>query len=181
MALSLISHLLHPHSDVSKVDLSEPLAGAILISPWVKFATDDDSVKRNGTSDYVTASAANRWSSSFLGTINHAIHLPLKLVAHILVGSKSLDNYNQPILADVSWFSGIESKVKDILIWGGGGEVLIDSIDAVSKKLKEAYPKTEYVREAGASHEEFIMERMLGYKEKAEGTKLVESWLKSRL
>jgi hypothetical protein len=33
MALSLISHLLHPHSDVPKVDLNEPLAGAILISP----------------------------------------------------------------------------------------------------------------------------------------------------
>lgn len=96
-------------------------------------------------------------------------------------GGKSLDNYNQPILADVSWFSGIENKVKDILIWGGGGEVLIDSIDVISKKLKEAYAKTEYVLEPGAAHEEFIMERLLGYKEKAEGTKLVESWLKARL
>jgi acetyl esterase/lipase len=110
-----------------------------------------------------------------------AIHLPVEPVAYSPSGSKSLDNYNQPILADVSWFSGVESIVKDILIWGGGGEILIDSIDAFSKKLKEAYPKTEYVREAGASHEEFIMEGMLGYKEKAEGTKLVESWLKARL
>jgi acetyl esterase/lipase len=67
MALSLISHLLHPHSDVSKVELSEPLAGVILVSPWVKFATDDDSVKRNMTSDYVTAAAATRWSNAYLG------------------------------------------------------------------------------------------------------------------
>lgn len=67
MALSLISHLLHPHSDVQKIDLSEPLAGVLLISPWTKFGTDDDSVKRNETSDYVTGPAATRWSSSFLG------------------------------------------------------------------------------------------------------------------
>ncbi len=67
MALSLISHLLHPHSDVPKIDLSEPLAGVILVSPWVTFRTDDDSVTRNMTSDYVTATAANRWSSSYLG------------------------------------------------------------------------------------------------------------------
>ena len=96
-------------------------------------------------------------------------------------GSKSLDNYNQPILADVSWFSGIETKVKDILVWGGGGEVLIDSIDLISKKLQEAYPKTEYVKEPGASHEEFIIEKMFGYKGKNEGTQLVESWMKARL
>jgi hypothetical protein len=70
--LSLISHLLHPHSDVPKVELSEPLAGAILVSPWVKFGTDDDSVKRNMMSDYVTAPAANRWSSSYLGKCHHS-------------------------------------------------------------------------------------------------------------
>lgn len=68
LALALISHLLHPHPEIaSKITLSEPLAGAVLISPWTKFDTDDDSVKRNRTSDMVTATAADRWSSSFLG------------------------------------------------------------------------------------------------------------------
>ncbi len=68
MALSLLSHLLHPSPEIQpKIQLSEPLAGAILISPWVKFATDDDSVKRNATSDMVTPQAAHRWSSLFLG------------------------------------------------------------------------------------------------------------------
>lgn len=84
-------------------------------------------------------------------------------------------------MADASWFSGIENTVQDILIWGGGGEILIDSIDVISKRLKEAHPRTEYVLEPGAAHEEFIMERLFGYKEKAEGTKLVESWMKARL
>lgn len=180
MALSLISHLLHPHSDVPKVDLNGPLAGALLVSPWTKFGTDDDSVKRNATSDYVTASASVRWSTSFLGK-HSSVSCSRRSITDYLSGSKSLDNYNQPILADVSWFSGIESKVKEILIWGGGGEVLIDSINVISKKLKEAFPKTEVVIEPGASHEEFIIERLLGYKDRSEGTKLVESWMKARL
>ena len=162
MALSLISHLLHPHSEAKKIDLSEPLAGAILISPWVKFATDDESVKRNQDSDMVTPAAAKRWSSLFLG-------------------SSSLDNYNQAILADSAWFSGLDKVVKDILIWGGGGEVLIDSIEAIGKTLKEAYPKTELVVQPGAAHEDFIIDRLLGYTEKGEGTKLIESWIPARL
>lgn len=41
LTLGLISHLLHPHPDVPKVELSGPLATTILISPWVKFTTLD--------------------------------------------------------------------------------------------------------------------------------------------
>ena len=68
MAFSLMSHLLHPHAEVTnKISMDEPLAGAILISPWVKFPPDDDSIKRNATSDMVTPDAAKRWSSLFMG------------------------------------------------------------------------------------------------------------------
>lgn len=66
-------------------------------------------------------------------------------------------------------------------MWGGGGEVLIDSIQAIAKKLKEAHPKTEEVVQAGAAHEDFIIDRLLGYKDKGEGTKLIESWVAARL
>ena len=66
-------------------------------------------------------------------------------------------------------------------MWGGSGEVLIDSIEAFGKKLKEAFPKTELVVQPGASHEDFIIDRLLGYKTKGEGTKVVESWIKARL
>lgn len=67
LAIAVLSHILHQHPDISKLKLNQPLAAAILISPWTKFATDDDSVKRYQKSDIVTPAAANRWSSSFLG------------------------------------------------------------------------------------------------------------------
>ena len=92
-----------------------------------------------------------------------------------------MDTYNQPILADASWFSNLGKIVNDILIWGGGGEILIDSIRTMAVKLKSAHPKTQIVVQEGAAHEDFIFDALLGYKEKPEGTRLVESWISERL
>lgn len=68
MCTALLLHLLHPHPKVpGDFKLSEPFAGAVLISPWWKFKTDDDSAVRNAKSDMVTPAAANRWSALFMG------------------------------------------------------------------------------------------------------------------
>ncbi|USW48641.1 Putative alpha/beta hydrolase-3, lipase, GDXG serine active [Septoria linicola] len=123
LTLGLLSHLLHPHPDISKIVLQEPLAAALLISAWIKFATTDDSWKRNAT--------------------------------NIIV--------------------------KDVLIWGGDKEVIIDSIEAMSRTLQQVHPGTELVVELDAAREDFIMDALLGYQEKATGTKVIEGWLASRL
>lgn len=71
LALALLSHILHPHPQIEeglRVQLSAPLAGAILTSPWIRFDTDYDSVKRNEGSDFVCEAGANRWSAAFMGT-----------------------------------------------------------------------------------------------------------------
>ncbi|KXT10690.1 hypothetical protein AC579_5060 [Pseudocercospora musae] len=162
MTVGLISHLLHPHPDVPKVELSEPLATTVLISPWIKFSATDDSWKRNATADMIPPIAAARWSSLFKG-------------------SKPSDEYNEPIRADAKWFSGLDKIVKDILVWGGDSEVLIDSIQDFTKILKAAHPKVELVVEQGATHDDFLMDKLLGYSEKAEGTQLVEDWIAERL
>lgn len=96
-------------------------------------------------------------------------------------GGAPKDPYNQPLLAPEKWFSSLPSIVSDILIWGGGGEVLLDSIRAISDVLKKAQPKTELVVQSGAAHEDFIIEKLLGYNEKAEGTEVIEAWLGARL
>ena len=166
LTLALFSHILHPHPDIAeslRVKLSEPLAGTVLISPWVKFVPEqDDSVRRNQTTDMVTPAVARRWSSLYLG-------------------NGRLDNYNQAVDAESEWFSGLDTVTKDILIWGGGGEVLLDSIQVLERKLKKAHGRTEYVEQPRAAHEDFIMEKLLGYTHKAEGTVVVENWIAARL
>lgn len=83
-------------------------------------------------------------------------------------------------VAPVSWFDGLEKVAKDIFVWGGGGEVLIGSIDAIAEKLKKAHPRVEYVVQPGASHEDFIIDTLLGYKN-VQGTQVIRSWILQRL
>jgi len=127
--MSLLSHILHPHPQVpTKIVLDEPFAGAILISPWLNFRTADETITSNATSDLVAVPVGNRWSAAFLG-------------------NSPKDNYNQPSMADPSWFSGLESAVRDILIWGGGGEVLIAGIREIVATLKGAHKRIDYIEE----------------------------------
>jgi len=92
-----------------------------------------------------------------------------------------MDNWNQPILADDAWFRDLSSVASSILVWGGGGEVLVDSIQVIAAKLKEAHSRTEVVIQPGAAHEDFILDKLLGYKAKSQGTEVVERWLRDNL
>lgn len=175
---------MHPHPELANkihISMNEPLAGVVLISPWVKFAADDESVKRNAYSDMITPQAADRWSSQFLGQPCILFNRWPGQRANTLTGSSPLDMYNQPFMADLSWFSGLDLRVNEILVWGGGKEVLVDSIEAIGKKLQEALSRTEVVIQPEAAHDDFILEKLLGYSKKAEGTKVVESWIADRL
>ncbi|KAK4969218.1 hypothetical protein LTR28_001390 [Elasticomyces elasticus] len=110
----------------------------------------------------INAPAAEKWSRAF-------------------IGDEELDEYNQPSMAGDDWFAGLDNVVGDLLVWGGGGEVLIDSIDAMVQKLKRAFSKTEYVVEPHAAHEDFIIAVLLGYKDKQQGTVVIENWIAQRL
>ena len=48
-------------------------------------------------------------------------------------------------------------------------------------KLKKAHPQTEVVIQPGAAHEDFIMDKLLGYRHKAQGTEVIERWLRAHL
>ncbi|KAL1297270.1 hypothetical protein AAFC00_004829 [Neodothiora populina] len=163
LAMCVLSHVLHPHPDIStKLELSEPFRAALLISPYVDFDVDQTSFNRNQGLDFVTKEVGVRWSSAF-------------------VGNAPKDAYFQPLLADDAWFSKLDTAISDLLIWGGSGEVLIDSIRRLADKLKRGFPKAELIIEPGAAHEEFIIERLLGYNHKAQGAQVIESWLSARL
>ncbi|KAK5114112.1 hypothetical protein LTR62_002681 [Meristemomyces frigidus] len=162
LALALISHILHPHPSVPKLELKEPLAAALLISPWVTFVPDDECVRRNQRSDLVTPVAAKRWSSNFMG-------------------STPTDNYTQPLDADSTWFSGLDNIAKDVLIYGGGGEILIDSIKSFAHKLQQAHPRVEVVVQPRVGHDDVILDKVFGYEGRTEGTRVMEDWVEKRM
>lgn len=68
-----------------------------------------------------------------------------------------------------------------MLIWGGGAERLLDGINEFGKKMKASNPSTEVVIQPGAAHDDFIADAILNAGTKAEGTKVIESWMVQRL
>ncbi|KAK0628020.1 hypothetical protein DIS24_g10878 [Lasiodiplodia hormozganensis] len=138
LTLALLSHVLHPHPEVPRVDLDpnssaeeddggggavaegqpgngrrrgeNPLRAAVLISPWVSFDTTTASYARNATRDMISAASVTRWATLFLG-------------------GRPTDPYNEPVDVPAGWWKGLDTKaVRDVLFLAGEYEVLLDGI-----------------------------------------------------
>ena len=115
LVLGLISHLSHPHPSISPFELSAPLKGMVLISPWASFDVSLKSYSVNKYKDLVDSSSVQAWSDAY-------------------VASAALDAYNAPDKAPVGWWKGM--KVCNVLITGGADERMIDAIRDVGETIK---------------------------------------------
>ncbi|KAF2144923.1 uncharacterized protein K452DRAFT_316068 [Aplosporella prunicola CBS 121167] len=121
LALSLLSHILHPHPDetsVHRVDWTadEKLKGVLLISPWMDFTTDDESFQLYQAYDFLTPQLLGRWATTFLA-------------------DRPADAYNRPARAPPGWWSGVGGIVGDVLQVCGAQEVLKDG----QKRFSDAF------------------------------------------
>ena len=161
LANGVLSHLLHPHPEIPALHFApgEKLGAAILLCPWASFQTDWPSVKYNAKSDFVGAKPANYWSKSFLG------------------GKKS-DAYSEPLLAEQEWWNGLDGVVEEILIVGGGGEVLLDVIKELGRRFELAHGKVTMVIAEGEWHDKPVT-IVLGMG--GESSEVIKSYVNARL
>ena len=179
-------HLGHPHPDCTQYTLVKKLKGAVMISPWISFETSSPSFERNKHSDYLTKVALNKASGAFIGP--DAKH----------------DAYSQPVDAPADWWTEVANKaVDDVLIWGGGGEVLIDGITkfaenvisgfeansptiraispdgkAISETVNRATRKrAKLVVSPEEAHEEMIINYLCYIKKEDDGGRQIKKWL----
>lgn len=131
---ALLLHLGRPHPDVSPKEggvaspfrLKAPLKAALLISPWISFETQSSSFQQNRTSDYMTIRALNKASNAYIGP------------------GKEHDEYSEPIKASIEhWTEVANHAVEKIMIWGGGGEILIDEIKVFGDRVTEGFSKAD--------------------------------------
>ena len=110
---------MYPHKDVATLELDggAKLASAILLAAWCSFRTDWPSSHYNAKKDLVSPAAGNRWSESFLA-------------------GQAKDAYNEPLAAPEGWWNGLKDVVEEILITGGGDEILVDPIKELGKQYK---------------------------------------------
>ncbi|KAH6698993.1 Alpha/Beta hydrolase protein [Leptodontidium sp. MPI-SDFR-AT-0119] len=174
LAVSLLSHITHPHPDTSipRVTLPKntPFLGLVLISPWISFDTTLPSFTENEFKDCVSQPGGKKWSGAFLGCVwPHD-------------GAK--DNYNEALRAPADWWTG--TPVSEICILCGSEEVLRDGIVEFEAKLRRGVgeeTRVEMTVVRGEYHDQPNLDLQIGYKEKGEGemARLVKSWIASKL
>jgi len=179
LALSLLSHILHPHPEVEKLELKEPLRGALLISPWVTFRQDNKSFKQNYNTDMISAVMLRRYVGMFLGKSEYGERDP-----GILEG----DEYTEPLRNTIDWWEGLHNVVGDMLVWAGDNEVLVDAIVEFGGVLTQGWwegggeeGRLLCVRTRKCAHIEPIVGVMLDGGRKGEAREVLEAWLGARL
>ena len=182
LVLSLLSHMLHPRTDIPHIRISEPLRGVCLLSPWVSFSTEFASYARNAGSDMLISSVLKRWSAFYLGKMGVSNEGPVTSAV------QSNDIYAEAFLATPSWWSGLDQIVDGILVWVGGQELFFDPITGFVSKLKDGWQSKgvldrdlTLVEGRNEVHIGPIVNLSLGNKSKRDSQVIVEAWLSERL
>lgn len=114
LCLALLSHLSHPSPDAPRLDITEPLKAAVLLSPWLSFRHDWPSMTYNACKDIDAMEVTASWSQGYLK-------------------GRSSNNYVEAVEAPELWWK--DARVKQTLVLAGGDEVLLDPIEAWVKKF----------------------------------------------
>jgi acetyl esterase/lipase len=181
LALSLLSHLLHPHPEVATVWLQAPLGGALLYSPWAGFSTNYASYD-NAKLDMVPPLAIRKWSAMFLNKAN-------SIDPETDPGPVSGDAYTEPCKNPSSWWKGLHQVVRDIFVAYGSYEVLAGPIEELEKSLTTGWAQgggnldqIVFVEGPKEAHIAPIVDIMApGGHIKSSTQNAVEEWYKARL
>jgi acetyl esterase/lipase len=181
LTMSLLSHILHPHPDVPRIELSEPLGGALLYSPWVSFRTDYQSFATNSHKDMLPPIMLRRWAAMYLGRTNSSN-------PEADPGSVSGDSYSEPSTEPAFWWEGLHEVVEDMFIWIGGNEVFVDAVrdfkDVLCHGWKKGGGKTQrvtYVEAPREAHIQPFMDAMTNGGMKSDSQTIIEEWYMARL
>lgn len=163
------------------IHLTHPLRAALLISPWVSFRPHGATFDDNRETDYVTPKAVRRAAA-----------------AYVAPGAQH-DAYSEPATSPPDWWADVARHVlRNVFIWGGGGEVLLGGIQAFADKVRAGFARAdpaaayrpgsgekgvsrfEFVVTPRQAHEEMIIDEVF-FSKKGAGARAVEEWLSAAL
>lgn len=114
LAVAVLLHIVHPHPQITKLDLYEPLAGVCVFAPW-SMLNAGRGQKADCSGDVVTPDVAEPWSRAYLGTAPG-------------------DYYTDVATAPVEWFKTL--PVRQILVLGGQNEIMLPLIEDFVEKVR---------------------------------------------
>lgn len=154
-----MSVILHSFEGVEPLKLSGPLAGILLISPWVSYTTESNSWTENADKDAIPAVCA-------------------VVLADAYVDAADRNNYSEPALAEASWWSGLPTK--SILNVFGGYECFRDHMVELGNKIQKAGNPIRNVECQQQVHIDCILDLHCGMETGRMTTEILE-WLSSVL
>ena len=140
LIIQLAAHILRPLASISAPPtLTQPFAGALLVSPWTIYNVDSPSYVRNNKKDVLD-----------IPTYLFLIDLVKRGV------TPELQYYSEPTLAPPGWLKGLDKLYPRFLITAGEEECPLDQIIQTESVLSSYVPDTELVIEPGLAHVEVI-------------------------
>ncbi|KZV75119.1 alpha/beta-hydrolase [Peniophora sp. CONT] len=163
LILQLVSHILHPLSDLpTPPQLLTPLAGIVLISPWTSYNDHYRSFKANALEDVLPPEAY----MYFAGIASAGI-------------TEKMRGHFEPATVPSQWWTGLREVTPRVLVTMGEKECLFDQVVDLSLSLGP-YTQVEKVVQVNGVHEDFIFAFGAGAQEGREGDdfKAVVAWLR---
>ncbi|KAJ5086259.1 hypothetical protein NUU61_007566 [Penicillium alfredii] len=152
----VLSHLAHPHPQISPVALDGNLGGAAMIAPWALLDTEFEGQEIYHGGDLITPAVAQPWASAYLGDAPR-------------------DFYTDLLTAPADWYQSF--PVNSVLITGGGNEILLPIIQEFAAKFKEGFPNVELLVGHRECHVAPIYNLYIGDRTETQQGKKVKTWL----
>ncbi|ETW83716.1 hypothetical protein HETIRDRAFT_471997 [Heterobasidion irregulare TC 32-1] len=159
IAFQIASHIMHPLPNFPAPATSGPLAGALLISPWITFDDPLPSFVENDRLDTPNTNFFNFLADQFRSGITPETRA-----------------YFEPFAANDSWWIGLEKVFPRIICSAGEVECLRDSILAFGETLKKYVKDTTITLEKNGVHLD-VLRFAVGQGGKSDGYKVDIEWL----
>ncbi|OAQ94327.1 alpha/beta hydrolase fold protein [Purpureocillium lilacinum] len=168
LTAQLIGHLLHPNPGARRIELTEPLGGAFLVSPWLSVDTRSPSFVANDYNDMISSKVVQRLGTEYFGGVEG-----------FKQACRGKNPWATPMDVDTSWFKGIDDVVARIYVTVGKREVLADHGIKFVKVLRTLGVMSDIRLEEteGEAHDWILLEGEVG--SVGDATKRMKDWYKS--
>ncbi|KAJ4147540.1 hypothetical protein LMH87_002052 [Akanthomyces muscarius] len=166
LTMQFLGHALHTQEGVPEIKLSEPFAGAFLVSAWLGQSDDTESFRVFGNNDMVSSSIIQKLSVE-------------SVEPHKRITVKNLsDPWSRPLEAEYGWFQNFDTVAPKLYVTYGGREVLRDHSLAMIETIKREAPGVDLLTyEAPRElHDGALVEHL--FKKPDHNAKKMKSWFK---
>ncbi|KAF4340747.1 triacylglycerol lipase 2 [Fusarium beomiforme] len=163
LTAQLLCHLLQPEPTIPEIVLSEPLAGAFLVSPWVARSTDDASFRENSAIDMLSTPIMESFTRELLGPDAQPTSSAF------------------PLDRDKSCLVGMASILNELYVTVGAHEVFRDQVISFKEKVQLLNPDLElrFQCHQNCAHDFIILEGQ--QQQDGECTRCMKQWIVSLL